>query len=330
MKKIVLFLLIAPFIAMAQTVVLKKDVKVKFLALGDSYTIGESVPVKERWPVQLIDALSLKGLDCSNPRIIATTGWRTDNLRSAIKNANLSSDYTLVSLLIGVNDFYQGRTIDSYKPEFEELLKTAIKLAGGDKTKVFVVSIPDFGYTPFGKSSQPVISRGIDEFNNANRSITKLLGVTYVTITDISRRGLDDPSLVAGDGLHPSGKMYSEWVTRIVTNFQVTNGNHLPPTDEGNNSQEDEDLITGADNEKVGLRLSPNPFYNHLTFENLPVGHQLNLSIYDGQGRQVILRKFNASTSLRVDTAALSSGIYYYQLYANNQLIAKGNVFKKM
>ena len=192
--------------------------KVKFLALGDSYTIGESVSVPERWPVQLAEALRRKGIDCFDPTIIATTGWRTDDLKHAIESANLKPEYTLVSLLIGVNNYYQGKSAESYAPEFEGLLRTAIALAGGNKANVFVVSIPDYGYTPFGKDKQLAISKGIDAFNAINKSITEKMGVKYIYITDLSRRGISEPSLVADDGLHPSGKMYTEWVTRILQN----------------------------------------------------------------------------------------------------------------
>ena len=188
---------------------------IKFLALGDSYTIGESVAATERWPVQLADALRKKGIACSDPQIIAITGWRTDDLKHAIEKAKLKPEYTLVALLIGVNNYYQGKSAESYAPEFEELLRTAITLAGGDKSRVFVVSIPDYGYTPFGKDKQQTISAGIDAFNAINKSIAQKLGVKYIDITDISRKGLAEPNLVAGDGLHPSGKMYSAWVERM-------------------------------------------------------------------------------------------------------------------
>ena len=188
----------------------------KFLALGDSYTIGESVAVHERWPVQLADALRKKGVPCSDPQIIATTGWRTDDLKHALEKAKLKPEYTLVSLLIGVNNYYQGKSAESYAPEFEELLRTAIALAGGDKSRVFVVSIPDYGYTPFGKEKQQTISAGIDAFNAVNKSIAQKLGVKYIYITDISRKGLIEPNLVATDGLHPSGKMYSAWIERMT------------------------------------------------------------------------------------------------------------------
>ena len=190
--------------------------KLTYLALGDSYTIGESVVESERWPMQLIAQLKARGKTFETPKIIATTGWRTDDLSNAIWKEDLKPGYDLVSLLIGVNNQYQGKSVDAYKPEFEELLKTAINLAGGDKRKVFVVSIPDYGYTPFGKPKQPAITEALDKFNKANKEIAEKIGVRYVNITDISRKGLDDPQLVASDGLHPSGKQYGLWVERIV------------------------------------------------------------------------------------------------------------------
>jgi lysophospholipase L1-like esterase len=216
MKKLMVIFMLISIHGMAQQPDL--TTKVKFLALGDSYTIGESVSAQERWPVQLAEALRRKGIDCFDPTIIATTGWRTDDLKHAIESANLKPEYTLVSLLIGVNNYYQGKSAESYAPEFEELLRTAIALADGNKANVFVVSIPDYGYTPFGKDKQPAISKGIDAFNAINKSITEKMGVKYINITDISRRGLTEPSLVADDGLHPSGNMYTEWVSRILQN----------------------------------------------------------------------------------------------------------------
>jgi lysophospholipase L1-like esterase len=189
---------------------------VPFLALGDSYTIGESVSGTERWPDQLADSLRAQGIQISNPRIIATTGWRTDDLTRAISNARLKNEYSLVSLLIGVNNQYQGKSSVSYAVEFEDLLKMAIVLARGKKENVFVVSIPDYGFTPFGKQKQTAITAAIDEFNAINRRITERLGVKYFFITDITRLGLTQPDLVAADGLHPSGKMYSLWVERMV------------------------------------------------------------------------------------------------------------------
>lgn len=188
----------------------------KFLALGDSYTIGESVSADDRWPVQLVKALNEKSENFTPPHIIATTGWRTDDLKKAILADDPRHDYDLVSLLIGVNNQYQGRPAKEYETEFEELLKMAINFAGGDESKVLVVSIPDYGYTPFGKEKLKTISREIDEFNAVNRAISRKHDVTYVYITDISRLGFDDPELVASDGLHPSGKMYRKWVEEIL------------------------------------------------------------------------------------------------------------------
>lgn len=193
----------------------------KFLALGDSYTIGESVAAEERWPVQLVRALNTKGEDFAAPDIIATTGWRTDELMKAIDTENPRHDYDLVSLLIGVNNQYQGRPSEEYEIEFEKLLQKAIAFAGGDNSKVIVLSIPDYGYTPFGKEKIKTISREIDELNAINMGISKKHDVTYVYITDISRHGLDDSDLVASDGLHPSAKMYAKWVEEILSKFAL-------------------------------------------------------------------------------------------------------------
>lgn len=188
----------------------------KFLALGDSYTIGESVAGNERWPVQLAKALNERGQKIDPPKIIATTGWRCDQLKRAILDAKLSADWGMVSLLIGVNNQYQGRTVESYAPEFEELLTMAVTLAGGKKENVFVVSIPDYGFTPFGKPKQEAITQAIDAYNAVNKGITAKMGIKYVDITDLTREGLAKPEYVAADGLHPSGAMYSLWVERIL------------------------------------------------------------------------------------------------------------------
>jgi lysophospholipase L1-like esterase len=205
-------------LAMAQNLPEKKTLK--FLALGDSYTIGESVSDSQRWPVQLVSKLREQGYQFSEPFIIATTGWRTDDLKRAIDQAKPKKNYDLVSLLIGVNNQYQGKSAKSYEPEFEELLNIAIQHAGDDKSKVFVVSIPDYGFTPFSKPKQEAITTVIDEFNAVNKRITEKYGITYINITDISRQGLEKPDLVAEDGLHPSGKMYAEWVSVILKQFK--------------------------------------------------------------------------------------------------------------
>jgi lysophospholipase L1-like esterase len=219
MNKLIVILFLFSTQSMAQKLIVGEEVKL--LALGDSYTIGESVLLRSRWPVQLLDSLSAKGIDCPEPRIIAKTGWRTDDLKAAILRAKLKPEYNRVSLLIGVNNYYQGKSAESYAPEFEELLKIAIDLAGGVKSNVFVLSIPDYGYTPFGMDNQERISAGIDAYNAVNKSITEKSGVRYISITDISRKGLAEPDLVASDGLHPSEKMYAEWVERILTDLKM-------------------------------------------------------------------------------------------------------------
>lgn len=191
----------------------------KYLALGDSYTIGESVAEADRWPNQLVRALEAKGKRYEMPKIIATTGWRTDNLRAAMDGAQLSPEYDLVSLLIGVNNQYQGKSVQAYEGEFTDLLQRAVKLARRKKENVFVVSIPDYGFTPFGEKKQAEITQAIDAFNAVNKAITEKAGIRYVNITDISREGLVKPEYVADDKLHPSGVMYQKWVERIVKVF---------------------------------------------------------------------------------------------------------------
>lgn len=193
-----------------------KNSAVRYLALGDSYTIGESVAEVQRWPVQLMRAFESRGYKCESPEIIAVTGWRTDDLRNAIRMKNPRRDYELVSLLIGVNNQYQGRSVSEYEKEFEALLDLAITHAQKDKSRVVVLSIPDYGFTPFGRAKQEKISEQIDAFNAVNKRITLKKGVAYIDITDISRMGLNQPDLVADDGLHPSGKMYALWVDRVV------------------------------------------------------------------------------------------------------------------
>ena len=186
----------------------------RFLALGDSYTIGESVPPEERWPVQLA-----RELGYAEPEIIAKTGWTTDELSFAIDVANPKGPYDLVSLLIGVNNQYRGRDAEQYRREFVTLLGRAIKFAGGDPKRVLVVSIPDWGVTPFAANrDRAKIAAEIDRYNAINREEALRAGARYVDITPISRR--DDSSLIAGDGLHPSGKMYAEWVKEIANRLR--------------------------------------------------------------------------------------------------------------
>lgn len=188
----------------------------KYLALGDSYTIGESVEEEMRWPVQLSRQLNNAGISVTPPRIIATTGWTTDELTNAINEANITETYDLVSLLIGVNNQYRGYPFATYEKEFSQLLETAIEFADNESNKVFVVSIPDYGVTPFGQKKDPLkIAAELDQYNAKAQEICRNNNVVFINITDISKKALNDSSLVADDGLHPSGTMYTQWVDRI-------------------------------------------------------------------------------------------------------------------
>jgi lysophospholipase L1-like esterase len=193
------------------------EVPMRFLALGDSYTIGESVAPAERWPVQLAERMRDEGVSIENPTLIATTGWTTDELADAIARKNPTGPYDLVSLLIGVNNQYRGRDLDEYRTQFAALLEQAIGLAGGDPQRVIVLSIPDWGVTPFAANRHAErVTSEIDTFNTVNADETARLGARYVDITPISREAATDPALIAGDGLHPSGKMYTAWTELVL------------------------------------------------------------------------------------------------------------------
>ena len=190
-----------------------------YLALGDSYTIGEAVPQQESFPFQLVTQLKTSNISLEKPKVIARTGWTTDELQTAIKAENITQSYDMVTLLIGVNNQYRGYSLDTYRKEFKELLNTAISFAGKNNKRVFVVSIPDWGVTPFGKNSGrniQTITSEIDAFNAIKREETLAAGVSYTEITLASRNAATDLSLVANDGLHPSGKMYAEWAAKVA------------------------------------------------------------------------------------------------------------------
>jgi len=184
----------------------------RFLALGDSYTIGESVTPADRWPVQLAGLLRKDGVALDEPQIIATTGWTTDELSAGIDRAAPRGPFDLVSLLIGVNNQYRGRDLAEYALQFDALLGRALQFAGGQPRRVLVLSIPDWGLTPFARGrDRAAIGRAIDQFNAVNKAAAQRAGPHYVDVTPISRQAPTDPALVADDGLHPSGKMYAEW-----------------------------------------------------------------------------------------------------------------------
>jgi len=192
--------------------------KMTYLALGDSYTIGESVDPSLRWPVQLVERLKKDSVNIADADIIAQTGWTTDELMSSIESTEPGNDYDLVSLLIGVNNQYRGRDIYNFREELVELIDIAVRSADSVPENIIVLSIPDWGVMPFaaGRDKEEIASE-IDAFNNVVREECSYAGIKFFDITDISRRVSSDASLVAGDGLHPSGKMYGLWVDRIYS-----------------------------------------------------------------------------------------------------------------
>ena len=184
----------------------------RFLALGDSYTIGEGVAEEERWPVRLTALLRERGLEVGDPEIIARTGWTTDELSAAIDQADPRGPYALVTLLIGVNNQYRGRSAESYRPEFAALLARAIGFAGGEPGRVVVLSIPDWGVTPFANHHDRVrVATEIDTYNGVAREETLRAGAHWVDVTGQSRASGADPTWLVADGLHPGGRSYAEW-----------------------------------------------------------------------------------------------------------------------
>lgn len=196
----------------------------KFLALGDSYTIGQSVEINQRWPVQFLKELQQTTNAIDSLQIIAQTGWRVDQLKSAINNSDLEPPYGLVSLLIGVNNQFQGQNAIEFRPEFVEILEKSLKLVENRTERLFVISIPDWGSSPYGATlNRTQISKEIDDFNSVIKEESEKRGVRYFNITDISRRALTDKTLIASDRLHPSGKMYKLWVDKMIPEISKIN-----------------------------------------------------------------------------------------------------------
>lgn len=189
----------------------------RYLALGDSYTIGQSVSLTSRFPAQTVALLRQANIIIKDPIYIATTGWTTTNLISATKAATLHPPYDVVSLLIGVNDQYQTRDTANYRKRFTQLLNKSIALAGNRTSRVFVLSIPDYSVTPFVSASQKeIVSREIDQFNAINREVTEQKNVVYIDITPSSREGATNRAFIAKDNLHPSGTEYSKWAAMLA------------------------------------------------------------------------------------------------------------------
>lgn len=193
--------------------------KYTLLCLGDSYTIGEAVEEKDRFPQLTVELLHQQEQAFEQPEIIAKTGWTTDELAAAIQERNLKMNFDFVTLLIGVNNEYRGRDTANYRIEFASLLQTAIHFAKENTSHVFVISIPDWGVTPFGQRDargEEAIEREIDLFNAINRDETRKANANYLDITLLSRQAKSNASYTAPDGLHPSGQMYKEWAVKLA------------------------------------------------------------------------------------------------------------------
>ncbi|SEG17104.1 SGNH/GDSL hydrolase family protein [Algoriphagus boritolerans] len=201
---------------------MSKNTQLTYLALGDSYTIGEGVPENDRYSVQLVDALNHSGkMSFSAPQIIAKTGWTVDELDAGINSANTKSEgYDLVTLLIGVNNQYRGRPVEDFEKEFELILNRAIIFARGETDHVVVLSVPDWGVTPFAvnrKSDQAKVAKEIDAYNSAQKAICRMYGITFIDITKDYRAIGARPEMVVEDQLHPSGLVYQRWMEKLLS-----------------------------------------------------------------------------------------------------------------
>ncbi len=196
----------------------------RYLALGDSYTIGEGVPPESRWPVQMATALRATGIAVDDPQIIATTGWTTGAQLAGIEAAAPQGPFALVSLLIGVNNQYRGRSVEEYGTQFDALLQRAIGFADGRAERVLVLSIPDWGVTPYALQSgrdREHIAHALDAYNAAAAGLCGTQGVAFVDITDLSREYGGEAVMLAEDGLHPSAAMYALWHQRAFAVARV-------------------------------------------------------------------------------------------------------------
>lgn len=189
----------------------------RYLALGDSYTIGEAVQEADSWPNQLADRIRAAGYKLEDPQIVARSGWTADDLAAGLQQAEIEPPYDLVSLLIGANNQFRGFSLESYRQELAALLEQAVAYAGNRPDRVLVLSIPDWSMTPVGsRFDGDLVAGEIDAFNRVIIQEADRLGVRYIDITPISRNAEKDPGLVAADGLHPSGKMYGQWVPLVM------------------------------------------------------------------------------------------------------------------
>lgn len=318
-KSILLILLISSF-AFSQS-------KIRYLAIGDSYTIGESVDPADSFPIQLYGEIIASGYDIQYPLVIAKTGWTTNDLLTELNTNRPNGEFTFVTLLIGVNNQFRGGSIEIYREEFKALLRKAISYTS-DPRNVIVLSIPDWGVTPFAldlRKDPAVIKKEIDQFNSLNEFESINLSVNYVNITDISREASNDLSLLAYDELHPSGKMYSLWVAKMIDTVK----NIIDPDRLTNKKQK----LTIQQNYILNQNY-PNPFNPSTSISYfLPKDGRVTLTIYDILGNKVELLengyKSAGSYSNTFNANAYTSGFYIYVLKAGTFIGSSKMLFLK-
>lgn len=304
--QVCLYLILPSCLLIAQNPVVSEPVR--FLALGDSYTVGTSVKKEDSWPYQLKSQLEQEAWTFDTIAIIARSGWTTGILKNEIEKAEPLENFNLVSLLIGVNNQYVGLSLINYETEFKELLEKAIEITGS-KNRVFVISIPDYGYTPFGESRQPDISAEIDKFNAINRKISRQKQVTYFYITDLTRMGLDNPEYVASDGLHPSASMYSLWVDIIMDAITETPTSAAYQNDISQNSKK---YITLVKNERL-----------YFLSEQAEQLQGCSVNIYSLTGRLLISDYYFSGVAIN----QLKTGLYIYTIQNKNNIFHTGKFF---
>jgi len=300
-RNIYILILIIQTTLQAQQLKIREPLK--FLALGDSYTAGTSVDINQGWPSQLFNRLSAEGVQTDKLEILAWPGWTTNNLTRAIREEKLASDYTLVSLLIGVNNQHKEIPFEQYEPDFEALLKKAVELAGGNKSSVFVLSIPDYAFTPFGKGDS-FISSEIEKYNNINRNVAQRNDIAYFDITLITQLGLDNPELIAEDGLHPSSIMYGLWVDMIMEQIKLFN-------------QQETSLNKNSDSPE--LLLYPNPASDYLIvrFNSEEIAGINSVSVYSMSGRLLLRNnefQNGNSSEIKLVLPDFNNGIYFIEI----------------
>lgn len=291
----IIFLSLLHTASLAQQV--RIDEELAMLALGDSYTIGQSVDISGRWPHQLVDELRKLGVSAMYPDYIATTGWTTNRLIQAMNDMiDDEKSYNLVSILIGVNNQYQGISIATYEPDLRTIIDRALNVVDQDRSRIFILSIPDYAYTRFGGGNAN-ISEEIDAYNDIKRRIAGEYQIAFIDITPISREGLGNASLVASDGLHPSEIQYRRWVEAIVPRLQI-----IQPL-----SSDDAKGIAEAD-----VQVYPNPARSVVNIDAVEEISQIR--IFNNTG-SLVSDQMISTLPVEIDLSNLEPGIFTLWVY---------------